>query len=131
MMESLNLRHLRSVAAIARLGSLSAAASQVNISQPAVTQGLSKLEAQLGIALFHRLPEGMQPTEAAAVWDLVTTPGSYARLPPAPARFAIGNRVRARRMNPPGLPSWPPPPLKVTTPVALMSNLLASTPPRL
>lgn len=67
MMESLNLRHLRSVAAIARLGSLSAAASQVNISQPAVTQGLSKLEAQLGIALFHRLPEGMQPTEAAAL----------------------------------------------------------------
>lgn len=65
MIEGLNLRHLRSVAAIARLGSISAAATQVNISQPAITQGLSKLEAQLGIALFHRLPEGMQPTEAA------------------------------------------------------------------
>ncbi|MBL0965975.1 LysR family transcriptional regulator [Blastomonas sp. UPD001] len=67
MMESLNLRHLRSVVAITRLGSISAAATHVNISQPAITQGLSKLEAQLGIALFHRLPEGMQPTEAAAV----------------------------------------------------------------
>lgn len=67
MIEGLNLRHLRSVAAIARLGSISAAATQVNISQPAITQGLSKLEAQLGIALFHRLPEGMQPTEAAAL----------------------------------------------------------------
>ena len=67
MMENLNLRHLRSVVAITRLGSISAAAHEVNISQPAVTQGLSKLEAQLGIALFSRLPEGMQPTQAATL----------------------------------------------------------------
>lgn len=67
MIESLNLRHLRSVVAISRQGSISAAAVHVNISQPAITQGLSKLEAQLGIALFSRLPEGMQPTEAAAM----------------------------------------------------------------
>lgn len=65
MMEQLNLRHLRSVVAITRLGSVSAAAADVNISQPAITQGLAKLEAQLGIALFSRQPEGMQPTEAA------------------------------------------------------------------
>ncbi|MFN3475889.1 MAG: LysR family transcriptional regulator [Blastomonas sp.] len=67
MIENLNLRHLRSVAAITRLGSVSAAAHEVNISQPAITQGLSKLEAQLGIALFSRLPEGMQPTHAATL----------------------------------------------------------------
>lgn len=67
MMENLNLRHLRAVLAILRLGSVSAAAEAVSISQPAITQGLCKLETQLGIALFSRMPEGMQPTEAAAL----------------------------------------------------------------
>lgn len=65
MMDNWNLRHLRAVAAIVRMGSICAAAEAVSISQPAITQGLSKLEAQLGVALFSRLPEGMQPTEAA------------------------------------------------------------------
>jgi len=65
MLDTLNLRHLRAVVAILRLGSVSAAAEAVSISQPAITQGLSKLEAQLGIALFCRLHEGMQANEAA------------------------------------------------------------------
>jgi DNA-binding transcriptional LysR family regulator len=65
MWDELNLRHLRAVAAIVRLGSISAATRAVSISQPAITQGLSKLEGQLGIALFNRQPEGMQPGEAA------------------------------------------------------------------
>ena len=41
----LNLRHLRAVAAIRRCGSISKAASEVALSQPAVTQGIAKLEA--------------------------------------------------------------------------------------
>ena len=64
MLEQLNLRHLRAVAAIVRLGSVSAAAQAVSISQPAITQGLSKLERQLGISLFDRKPEGMEATKA-------------------------------------------------------------------
>lgn len=64
-MHNLNLRHLRAVAAISRLGSISAAAEAVSISQPAITQGLSKLEMQVGMALFSRMPEGMKPTEAS------------------------------------------------------------------
>jgi len=67
MLEQLNLRHLRAVAAIVRLGSVSAAAQAVSISQPAITQGLSKLERQLGISLFDRKPEGMEATKAARV----------------------------------------------------------------
>lgn len=58
----LNLRHLRAVAAIARHASMSAAARAVNLSQPALTQGLAKLERQLGIALFHRHAAGMSAT---------------------------------------------------------------------
>ena len=58
----LNLRHLRAVAAIRRCGSVSRAAGQVALSQPAVTQGVAKLEAQLGLRLFERGPSGMTPT---------------------------------------------------------------------
>lgn len=65
MLDLLNLRHLRAVTAIAKAGTISAAAQTVSISQPAITQGLSKLEAQLGVSLFDRRPAGMQPTESA------------------------------------------------------------------
>jgi LysR family transcriptional regulator of gallate degradation len=61
----LNLRHLRVVVEIARLGSISAAAQAVNVTQPAITQGLARLEAQLGLPLFDRHPGGMVPTAAA------------------------------------------------------------------
>lgn len=67
MLWQLNLRHLRAMAAIARLGSISAAAQAVSITQPAITQGLARLEAQLGTTLFERQPKGMEPTTAAAL----------------------------------------------------------------
>ena len=60
----LNLRHLRALSAITLHGSMNAAAQAVNLSQPALTQGLAKLERQLGIALFDRHPDGVSPTEA-------------------------------------------------------------------
>jgi DNA-binding transcriptional LysR family regulator len=60
----LNLRHLRALSAIVVRGSMSAAAEVVSLSQPALTQGLAKLEAQLGAALFDRRADGMLPTEA-------------------------------------------------------------------
>lgn len=66
-MWQLNLRHLGAVAAIGRLGSVSAAADTVNLTQPAITQALGKLETQFGIALFERRPDGMKSTEAATV----------------------------------------------------------------
>lgn len=68
MLWQLNLRHLRAIAAIARLGSVSAAAQAVSITQPAITQGLSKLEAQLAVTLFERQPGGMEPTPAATLF---------------------------------------------------------------
>ncbi|MDT7533133.1 LysR family transcriptional regulator [Sphingobium sp. SA2] len=58
----LNIRHLRGVVAIVSRGSMSAAAQAVNLSQPALTQGLAKLERQIGVALFDRSPNGMKPT---------------------------------------------------------------------
>ena len=62
----LNLRHMRAVAAIEASGSMSAAAEAVSLSQPALTQGLAKLERQLGCQLFDRRPDGMTPTREGA-----------------------------------------------------------------
>src|SRR3546814_12033082 len=64
---NLNIRHLRALAAICRLGSVSAAAQTIGLSQPAVTQGMARLELQLGRTLFERRKEGMIPTEAGAI----------------------------------------------------------------
>lgn len=60
-----NLRHLQAVAKIAELGTINAAAQAVNLTQPAITQALGRLEAQLGLPLFERRHDGMAPTEAA------------------------------------------------------------------
>lgn len=59
---ALNLRHLRAVLAAHELGSITAAAEAINLSQPALTQGLAKLEAQFGYTLFERRSGGMVAT---------------------------------------------------------------------
>jgi LysR family transcriptional regulator, regulator for genes of the gallate degradation pathway len=64
---TLNLRHLRAAASIMRLGSISAAAQAIHITQPAITQALAKLESQLGLPLFDRRPDGMEATSAATL----------------------------------------------------------------
>ena len=63
----LNLRHLAAVAQIAHLGTINAAARAVNLTQPAITQALARIELQLGLPLFDRRHNGMAPTPAAAV----------------------------------------------------------------
>lgn len=60
----LNLRHLRGLLAVGEEGSISAAAKVLNLSQPALTQGLLKLEIQLGLALFDRRSTGVVLTDA-------------------------------------------------------------------
>jgi DNA-binding transcriptional LysR family regulator len=62
-----NLRHLAAIAQIAQLGTMGAAARAVNLTQPALTQALARVEAHLGLPLFERRHDGMVPTPAAAV----------------------------------------------------------------
>lgn len=50
----LTLRHYEYVCAIGRHGSLSAAAGQLNVSQPALSAALTRIEAHLGHPLFIR-----------------------------------------------------------------------------
>ena len=63
--DQFNIRHLAAMAAVVELGSVSLAARAVNLTQPAVTQGIAKLEAQLGLPLFARQPGGMVALEPA------------------------------------------------------------------
>ena len=59
-----NVRHLSVFAAVARLGSVSAAARAAHLSQPAVTQAIASLEREFARPLFARTAQGMEPTEA-------------------------------------------------------------------
>lgn len=69
----LTLRHYEYVCAVARYGSLSAAAEAVHVSQPALSAALSRIEQHLGHALFLRrrgtaltlTPQGRQFAEQA------------------------------------------------------------------
>jgi len=67
-MEIPNLRHLGAICEVARQGSISAAARHVHLSQPAITQAISGIEARLGLALFRRSAAGMAPTEAGRIF---------------------------------------------------------------
>lgn len=53
----------RSFVAIYRLGSVSTAARHRSMTQPALSQHLASLEAEIGERLFHRGPRQMIPTE--------------------------------------------------------------------
>jgi len=62
------LRHLAGVVAIADIGSLSAAADAISLSQPALTQGVAKIEGDIGLPLFWRTSGGMRITEAGETY---------------------------------------------------------------
>lgn len=64
MRERLDLIHLRYFQSVVRCGSLTAAAKQLNISQPALTGSIRKLERCFGTTLLLRSPRGVTPTES-------------------------------------------------------------------
>ena len=59
---NLELRHLRVVCAIAETGSVTKAASQLGLAQPALTTQLQRIERALGGPLFVRDRRGARPT---------------------------------------------------------------------
>jgi DNA-binding transcriptional LysR family regulator len=59
---NLELRHLRVVCAIAETGSLTKAAAQLGLAQPALTAQLQRIERALGGPLFERDRRGARPT---------------------------------------------------------------------
>src|SRR5579859_4553787 len=67
MREVPSFRQLRAFEAVARLESVSAAAREVNLSQPGVTQAVRALERRLDARLFERRRSGSYATDLGAV----------------------------------------------------------------
>lgn len=59
----MNLTELKYIAAIARYGSVNAAAREVYVAQPNLSKAIRNLEEEFGIRLFDRSSAGMEPTE--------------------------------------------------------------------
>src|SRR3546814_16155287 len=62
---------LRSFHAVAREGSVTAAARAINVSQPTITTQVRELEAHYGVALFHRRGRRLELTQLGR--DLLLT----------------------------------------------------------
>lgn len=60
-------KKLRYFKAIAEYNSISMASEKVSVSQPALTRSIKKLEDQLGVELFNRLPKGMTLTKYGSI----------------------------------------------------------------
>jgi LysR family transcriptional regulator, nitrogen assimilation regulatory protein len=59
-----DLRQLRYFIAIVQCGSISRAATQLGVAQPALSLHVRNMEAEFGTPLLFRTPSGVQPTEA-------------------------------------------------------------------
>lgn len=86
-----NIRHYAAFAATVRHGSVTRAARSVNLTQPALTQAIARLEAELGCALFERGSGGMAPTEPARL----LAPRAEAAIAQIGSPRVTGTQVRA------------------------------------
>jgi DNA-binding transcriptional LysR family regulator len=62
VMYRLKLRELRILIAVTQAGSMGKAATQLAISQPAVSRAIADMESSLGVSLLDRSPQGVEPT---------------------------------------------------------------------
>lgn len=99
MNDRLSLEGLRYVAAVHRCGSLSGAAREFGVTQPALSTAVRKVEEFMGHPLFERSTQGVAPTpfggtviglieDAVAAADRVAAASRRGKA--APARLAVG-----------------------------------------
>lgn len=97
-MRGLNLDHVSAFTEVVRLGSFSAAAARLNLSQPAISQQVGQLEKRLGVRLLERV--GRRATPTAAGRELLDhaarIDGAVASLLEGLARFTSGEVGRVR-----------------------------------
>lgn len=63
----MDLRQLRYFVAIVQCGSISRAALQLSVAQPALSMHIRNMETGLGTPLLFRTPHGVQPTDAGTI----------------------------------------------------------------
>src|SRR5205807_3345447 len=63
-MRRLSLDHLQTLSDVVELGSFSAAARRLNLTQPAVSLQIKQLEGRLGVRLIERIGRRAHPTAA-------------------------------------------------------------------
>lgn len=96
-MDAMELTTWRTFVAVCRLGSLSAAATELGYTQSAVSRQIAALERQLGVALVYRQARGVRATPAGEVFR------HHARV----ALNEVDRAVRAARDARDGLPPQP------------------------
>lgn len=98
MTERLSLEGLRYVQAVSETKSFSAAARAYGVTQPALSNGIAKLEERLGERLFDRSPRGVTltafgekivPLIERALWELDAIVSEARRLTRTPERDSI------------------------------------------
>ena len=92
----MDLGDLKVFEAVARLGSMSRAAQELNTVQSNVTARIKIMEAALGVPLFHRHSRGVRSTPAAA--RLLPYAAQAARLVEDARRAAVGDGRPAGRL---------------------------------
>ena len=60
----MDLRQIEYVLAVVDRGSFTKAASSLDVSQPSLSDGIRRLESELGVRLFHRLGRSVELTDA-------------------------------------------------------------------
>ncbi|WP_112312623.1 LysR family transcriptional regulator [Pseudogemmobacter bohemicus] len=96
----MELRHIRYFLAIAAEGNFTRAAQRLGIAQPPLSQQIRDLEAEIGTALFRRVPHGAELTEAGRAFrDRVQALPDAAAGAAAAARLAAEGRTGLLRLG--------------------------------
>src|SRR6202050_3517840 len=100
----LDVTRLRVLVAVARYGSVTAAAKALNYAQPSVSHHLARLEAETGVKLIQRAGRGIRLTDAGR---LLAERGAevIGRLDAAGSELAALPRMRAGRLRLAAFPS--------------------------
>jgi DNA-binding transcriptional LysR family regulator len=79
----LDVNRLRVIDAVARHGSVTAAAKELHYSQPSVTHHLTRLEAETGAQLLHGSAAGSGSPRPDGCWPTAPPRSSGGSMPPA------------------------------------------------
>src|SRR5271156_3795516 len=105
----MELRHIRYFLAVAEEQNFTRAAARVGIGQPPLSQQIKDLESEVGAALFHRIPQGAELTDAGrAFLDHVQAIPSQAERAVRAAQRAARGEIGSLRVGYTGSASFNP-----------------------